>query len=176
MATVGVECNADRYFFAKLLGDKSLIRKEKNDKGVIDGIVKRSRDNFRIGIIDVDKNKKVPNDFKEIYADGNLRCLKREGMCQFLFLIGPIQFEHWINSFLKIQNKGVVDFGFENFEEFMQRSKTSTPENDSRFVALIDYVLKECLNSDNHIRKVKLQLEYLVEKKYEFELKEFVKI
>ena len=35
MSIVGVECNADRYFFGRLLNDKKLIRKERNDIEVI---------------------------------------------------------------------------------------------------------------------------------------------
>ncbi|OYQ42261.1 hypothetical protein [Flavobacterium aurantiibacter] len=176
MAVIGVECNADRYFFAKLLGNKGLIRKEKNESEVIKGIVQRSKDSFRIGIIDEDKNKRIPADFKEIYKDANSRCFKREEKFQFLFLIGPRQFEHWINSFLIKRNKDVSAFEFESFEEFMQKSKSVTPENDSRFAELIDYVLEEHASFDNHVLKVKLQIEYLLEKKFEFEIKEFVKI
>ena len=73
MSIVGVECNADRYFFGRLLDNKNLIRKERNDSEVIKGVSVRSKGNFSIGIIDIDKNKKIPSDFIIISKNDNTK-------------------------------------------------------------------------------------------------------
>ncbi|MES2747467.1 MAG: hypothetical protein V4648_03760 [Bacteroidota bacterium] len=173
MSVVGVECNADRYFFGRLLNDKNQIRKEKNDSGVIDGIVKRSGDSFRIGIIDVDKNKKIPANFNEVYNDVNTQIFKHNINCQFLILIGPRQFEHWINAFLRLKDGNIEDFGFDNFNDFMEHSKSLKPENDQRFKNVMDFVFDNLNADENHILKLKKQLEYILDKKYQFNIDEF---
>lgn len=133
MKLIGVECWADMYFFGRLVNNKSLIRKESGDDAVIDGVNIRSKDNFSIGIVDIDKNKKIPPTFNRIYLDDNTQIFKHSGKCQFLILIGPRQFEHWVHEFLKYKNSSVEEFGFINFVEFMQKSKSLRPENDERF-------------------------------------------
>ena len=176
MKLIGVECWADKYFFGKLLNDKSLIRKESGDDAVIDGVYKRSKGNFSIGIVDIDKNKKIPASFLKIYENENSQIYKHNENCQFLILIGPRQFEHWINEFLKKENKEVIEFGFIDFVEFMKRSKSLNPENDERFKDLINFVIENFEDSENHILKLKLQLEYILEKKYQFNIDEFQNI
>jgi hypothetical protein len=94
MKLIGVECWADKYFFGRLLNDKSLIRKESGDDAVIDGVTKRSKDTFSVGIVDVDKDKKIPTNFVKIHENENTQIFKHNANCQFLILIGPRQFEH----------------------------------------------------------------------------------
>lgn len=176
MSLVGVECNADRYFFGRLLNDKSIIRKERNDKAVIDGVSVRSKNNFSVGIIDVDKNKKIPTNFKILVENDNNKIYKHSSNCQFIILIGPRQFEHWINEFLKLNNTTIQSFGFINFDDFMQNSKTLNPEKEIRFKSVIDFVFEKINENENHIQSLKNQLEYILEKKYQFSLNEFLEI
>ena len=176
MNIVGVECNADRYFFGRLLNDKKLIRKERNDIEVIKGVCIRSKGNFSIGIIDVDKDKKIPNDFTRIYEDANTQIFKHNQNCQFLILIGPRQFEHWINEYLRLKNSSVIDFGFSTFDDFMQNSKIISPEKEERFKNVMNFVFENFNEDENHILKLKLQLEYILEKKYHFNIGEFQNI
>ncbi|MGV3695832.1 hypothetical protein [Flavobacterium sp.] len=176
MSVLGVECNADKYFFGRFLNDKKLIRKEKNDTGVIDGIVKRSGDSFRIGIIDIDKNKKIPANFNEVCRDDNTQIFKHNNNCQFLILIGPRQFEHWINAFLRLKNRNIEEFGFDNLNDFMEHSKALKPESDERFKNVMDFVFENFYENENHISKLKRRLEYILEKKYQFNIDEFQNI
>ena len=176
MSIVGVECNADRYFFGRLLNNKNLIRKESNDDAVINGVAIRSKGQFSVGIVDVDKNKKIPASFSKICSDDYAQIFKHNINCQFLILIGPRQFEHWINEFLKTRNRSIEVFGFGNFVDFMQKSKSLKPETNERFRNLIDFVIENINNDENHILKLKKQLEYILEKKYQFNEIEFLKI
>ena len=176
MSLVGVECNADRYFFGRLLNDKSIIRKERNDKAVIDGVSIRSKNNFSIGIIDVDKKKKLPSEFVIVFENPNNQIYKHSSNCQFIILIGPRQFEHWINEFLKLKLVTIESFGFINFEDFMQKSKTLNPEKEIKFKSVIDFVFEKINENENHIQSLKNQLEYILEKKYQFSLNEFLEI
>lgn len=176
MSIVGVECNADRYFFGRLLNDKKLIRKERNDIEVINGVTIRSKGNFSIGIIDVDKNKKIPDSFDQIYCDANTLIFKHSNNCQFIILIGPRQFEHWINAFLRIKNRTIEEFGFESFNDFLEFSKSLKPEFEVRFKSVIDFVFESFTEEENHVLKLKRQLEYILEKKYQFNIDEFQNI
>ena len=176
MKLVGVECWADMYFFGRLLNNKSLIRKESGDDAVIDGVNIRSKGQFSVGIVDVDKNKKLPTTFSQIYADENAKIFKHNENCQFLILIGPRQFEHWINEYLKVKNSSVEAFGFSNFVEFMQKSKSLKPEYDERFKSLMNFVFENLNEDGNHILKLKKQLEYIIDKKYQFNINEFLEI
>jgi uncharacterized phage-like protein YoqJ len=176
MKLIGVECWADKYFFERLLNDKSLIRKESGDDAVINGVAIRSKGNFSIGIIDVDKDKKIPNDFSKIHENENTQIYKHITNCQFLILIGPRQFEHWINEYLKIKDNKVEDFGFVSFVEFMKQSKSLKPENDERFRNVLNFVFENFNVDENHILKLKSQLEYIIEKKYQFDINTFLEI
>ncbi len=173
MNCIGVECNADKYFFGRLLNDKKLIRKERNDIEVIRGVVERSKGNFSVGIIDVDKNKKMPDTFIQLKENDNTQIYKHNDRFQFLILIGPRQFEHWIRGFLTLKNKNIEDFDFIDFNQFMECSKSINPEKDERFKSVIDYVF-ECLEDEhNHILELKKQLRYIIEKRYNFDIDEF---
>ncbi len=176
MKLVGVECWADMYFFGRLLNNKSLIRKESGDDAVIDGVVIRRKGNFSIGIVDVDKDKKIPKSFSKIYENKNTQIFKHNTNCQFLILIGPRQFEHWINEYLKVKNSSVEAFGFSNFVEFMQKSKSLKPELDEKYKNIIDFVFENLHENENHILKLKRQLEYIIDKKYSFQVNEFLEI
>jgi hypothetical protein len=176
MKLVGVECWADKYFFGRLLNDKNLIRKESGDDAVIDGVSKRSKGSFSVGIVDIDKDKKIPTSFIKIYENENTQIFKHNENCQFLILIGPRQFEHWINDYLKHKNNTVEVFGFTNFVEFMKQSKSLKPENDERFKNVINFVIENFQETENHILKLKTQLEYILEKKYQFNIDEFQNI
>ncbi|CAN1563891.1 hypothetical protein MCEGE10_02794 [Flavobacteriaceae bacterium] len=176
MKLIGVECWADKYFFGRFLNDKNIIRKESGDDAVIDGVYKRSKGNFNVGIVDVDKGKKIPKDFIKIYGNENTQIFKHNENCQFLILIGPRQFEHWINEYLKIKNSTVEDFGFISFVEFMKQSKSLKPENDERFKNVINFVIENFQENENHILKLKIHLEYILEKKYQFNIEEFQNI
>lgn len=176
MKLVGVECWADMYFFGKLLNNKSLIRKESGDDAVIDGVNIRSKGSFSVGIVDIDKNKKIPTAFTKINENVNTQIFKHNENCQFLILIGPRQFEHWINEYLKHKNKAVEDFEFESFVEFMKQSKSLKPENDERFKNVINFVIDNFQESENHILKLKTHLDYILEKKYQFNIEEFQNI
>jgi uncharacterized phage-like protein YoqJ len=176
MKLVGVECWADKYFFGRLLNDKNLIRKESGDDAVIDGVTKRSKDTFSIGIVDIDKDKKIPTSFAKIHENEKTQIFKHNVNCQFLILIGPRQFEHWINEYLKIRNSAVENFGFVSFVEFMKQSKSLKPENDERFKNVINFVFESFNEDENHILKLKKHLEYIIEKKYQFNIEEFLDI
>ena len=176
MSLVGVECNADRYFFGRLLNDKNLIRKERNDKAVIDWVSVKSKNNFSVGIIDVDKNKKIPANFNKIVDYQHTQIYKHYINCQFLILIGPRQFEHWINEFLKIESVKIESFGYSDLDDFMRNSKTLSPEKEQRFKSVIDFVFEKIYKNENHILKLKIQLEYILEKKYQFNINEFQNI
>jgi hypothetical protein len=176
MKLVGVECWADMYFFGRMLNNKSLIRKESGDDAVIDGVNLRSKGKFSVGIVDIDKNKKIPNNFNIIHGNENTQIFKHATNCQFLILIGPRQFEHWINDFLKIKNSSVETFGFVNFVDFMKKSKSLKPENDEKFKNLITFVIDNFNEDENHILKLKKQLEYIIQTKYQFDINTFLKI
>ena len=92
MSLIG-ECNADRYFFGRLLENKNIIRKERNDLEVINGVANKSKGNFSIGIIDVDKQKKLPTEFEIIFENNNSNIYKHKTNFQFLILVGPRQME-----------------------------------------------------------------------------------
>ncbi len=176
MKLVGVECWADKYFFGRLLNNNDLIRKESGDDAVIDGVTIRSKGSFSVGIVDIDKDKKVPALFDKINESTNTKIYKHQTNCQFLILIGPRQFEHWINEYLKIENSSVENFGFVSFVEFMKQSKSLKPQSDERFKNMIDFVIENFQNTENHVLKLKTQLEYILEKKYQFNIDEFQNI
>lgn len=176
MRFVGVECFADQYFFGRLIQNKDFIRKEKNDTEVIRGITERGKDNFLIGIIDIDKNKKIPAEYVEVFTSDNTTIYKHQVNCQFLMLVGPRQFEHWIKKFLTDCDKSAEDFGYDDFNEFMEDSKSVSPQKSGRFKSLMDFVFENYKTNDNHIHLMKKHLDYLIEKQYDFDKDEFLKI
>ncbi len=176
MKLIGVECWADKYFFGRLLNDNNLIRKEKNKQEVLKGVLERSKGNFSIGIIDIDDDNQKINGFDKIFESENSKILKHNIKYQFLILIGPKEFENWIEDYLNTRNVNVKDFGFIDFNEFKKKSKTLKPESDEKFRNLINYVFDNFNNDENHILKLKKQLEYILQKKYQFNIDEFQKI
>lgn len=169
---ISVECNADRYFFGRLLNNKPLIRKERNDTEVIRSFERRG-ECLGIGIIDIDKGKKRPNDFEIIYDEEFTQIYKHKKRFQFLILLGPRQLEHWIGKYLDEQNKKIEDFGFKNFNHFMETSKTRKPEENEHFKFVIDFVLNNYDKSKNHIKNLKKRLEYIIQEEYRFDIQVF---
>ncbi|MEL1246204.1 hypothetical protein AAEO56_18160 [Flavobacterium sp. DGU11] len=176
MRFIGVECFADQYFFGRLIMNKDFIRKERNDTEVIRGITERGRDNFSIGIIDIDKNKKIPAGYIEVFTSDNTTIYKHQVNCQFLMLVGPRQFEHWIKKFLTDSDKKAEDFGYDDFNDFMEDSKSLKPEKSYRFKSVMDFVFENYEANDNHIHLMKKHLDYLIDKQYKFDKDEFLSI
>jgi hypothetical protein len=176
MRFVGVECFADRYFFGRLLKNKEHIRKERNDTEVIKSITERNSDSFCIGIIDIDKDKKIPAGYVELYNSSNTTIYKHKTNCQFLILVGPRQFEHWVKEYLTRLDSKVEDFGYNDFNEFMEESKSVKPEKNKRFKHVMDFVFENFESDNNHIHLMKKHLAYLIEKKYDFNKDEFLSI
>lgn len=80
------------------------------------------------------------------------------------------------NEYLRLKNSSVIDFGFSTFDDFMQNSKTISPEKEERFKNVMNFVFENFNEDENHILKLKLQLEYILEKKYHFNIGEFQNI
>lgn len=173
MSLVGVECNADRYFFGRLLENKNIIRKERNDFEVINGVANKSRGNFSIGIIDVDKQKKLPTEFQVIFENDNSKIYKHITNFQFLILVGPRQLEHFLNEFLRTENKEITEFGFTDFNHFMETSKSLKPEMNVNFKCVIDFIIDNFANNNNHINTLKKQINFIIEEKYNFRIEDF---
>lgn len=93
-----------------------------------------------------------------------------------MILVGPRQFEHWINEYLKGKEVSVENFGFTIFNDFMETSKSIKPEANEKFKNVIDYIFSTYKDEENHILKLKRQLEYILEKKYQFNIEEFLEI
>ena len=177
---VCVECWADRYFFGSLLNDFDLIRKEKNKNEVIKAITKRVKDSFLIWIIDQD-NKDIllnPNlkEFELIKTDKNIKIYKHKINFQFIFALSPTAFESWLNEFIKLQYQTLQDFDYTNFDSFLQETKNESIHKVERFKNIIKYVLKNYSKTDNHINFTKKHLDYLLEKKYQFDINTFLEI
>ena len=102
--------------------------------------------------------------------------MKHNSKYQFLILIGPKEFENWIEEYLNTKNAKIKDFGFIDFNDFKKKSKTLKPERDEKFRNLINYVFDNFNIDENHILKLKKQLEYNLQKKYQFNIDEFQKI
>ena len=58
----------------------------------------------------------------------------------------------------------------------MKQSKSLKPENDERFKNVVNFVIENFQKIDNHIFKLKIHLEYILEKKYQFNIEEFQNI
>jgi hypothetical protein len=57
----------------------------------------------------------------------------------------------------------------------MKHSKSLKPENDERFKNVINFVIDNFQETENHILKLKIQLDYIIEKRYDFNIDEFLK-
>jgi hypothetical protein len=177
---VCVECWADRYFFGQLLNDFQIVRKEKNKNEVIKAITERVGDKFLIGIVDEDRKDtlKIPKlkDFKLLKTDRNHSIYKHKINFQFIFVLFPVAFESWLFEFLKSQNKSLEDFDYNDFETFKKEVKSESIHKVEKYKNIVSFVIKSYKNSDNHIHTIKKQLEYLIEKKYQFNEIEFLQI
>lgn len=177
---VCVECWADRYFFGSLLNDFDLIRKEKNKNEVIKAITTRVKDNFLIGIIDEDKKDILTNpnlkEFELLKTNKNLKIYKHKINFQFIFALSPIAFETWLLEFIKLQNKTIQDFKYSDFDNFLQETKNESIHKVERFKNIIKYVLQNYSETENHINYTKKYLDYLLEKKYDFNIDTFLEI
>lgn len=187
--SIRVECWGDNYFFGRLLENKNLIRKEKNKAEVFKSIKhkERARGIFAICIVDNDGDKiepflKLSNSDEEqleieerFFLCEELEIIKVKDKPYFILQLFPKEFEKWIKQFIVNHcGKTLVDFGYNSDKEFLEDSKV-IPEklnNNKRFLMLIDFVLKNCGETENHISKTKRVLKYLVEHTYEADINE----
>lgn len=176
MSLIGVECNADRYFFGRLFNNKNIIRKEKNDVAVIKGVFENSKGNFSLGIIDIDKNIRIRKEVELLFEIDNYKIIKDKENYQFIILVGPRQLEHFLYKFIEIEEKKIENFGFDNFNHFMEISKSFKPELNQNFKSVIDFIIKNYSKSDNYILKLKKQIDYIIKERYNFNIEEFNKI
>ena len=87
----------------------------------------------------------------------------------------PKEFEKWIEKFItNYSEKTLVDFGYNSFKEFENDSKViqARLNNNKRFIELIDFVLNNCNETENHISKTKRVLKYLMENTYKADINE----
>ncbi len=180
---IGVECWADYYFFGRLLNDSKIIRKEKNKNEVLKSITERAKGSFSVGVVDHDK-KELTVYLKETEIEGMvtigeyIHVSKFAGSIQFVIELKPVEFEIWINEFLKTEGKSVADFGYESLKEFIEESKSiyEVLLSKPRFIKLMDFIFEHYKNSDNHIRKIKLILEYLLKNRYQADINELINV
>ena len=177
---IAVECWADKYFFGKLLTNEALIRKEKNKSAVIQSILKRSNGNFSVGIID-DDNEQIENYLRGFEIEKRLNICEEIELIKiynepyFILQLSPKRFEKWIVKFIEENcNKELNTFGYNSVKEFDDDSKVIEEKlvNNPQIVGLFKFVLDNYKNTDNHIRKMKQVLEYLIEHPYEFDINE----
>jgi hypothetical protein len=178
--SIRVECWGDNYFFGRLLENKSLIRKEKNKAEVFKSIKERAKGIFSICIVDSDGDSIEPYlkplEIEErFFLCDEIEIIKVKDNPYFILQLFPKEFEKWIEQYItKHSNKTLVDFGYKSDKEFEIDSKV-IPEklnNNKRFTALIDFVLKSCDETENHISKTKRVLKYLIEHTYEADINE----
>jgi hypothetical protein len=186
---IRVECWGDNYFFGRLLENKSLIRKEKNKSEVFKSIKdeSRGRDAFAICIVDNDGDDiepfLKPSNGKEehlqienrFFICNEIEIIKIKDKPYFILQLFPKEFEKWIEKYITNHcGKTLIDFGYNSSKEFEEASKV-IPEklsNNKRFLALIDFVLKSCDETENHISKTKTVLKYLIEHTYQADINE----
>lgn len=176
MSCIGVECWTDFYFFAKLLQNKNSIRKEKDKNAVVKG-VKKSIDRLAIGIIDDDDDANLPSkilqEFDLIDSTHFTKVFKHEQQFQFVFVLSPTAIEKWFVEYLKINQKELPEFGFNDFEAFTSESKKSRNGFTPTFTACMKHILDTYEKSENHIYKIMRQINYLLNKKFNFDIIEF---
>lgn len=177
--SIGVECWADKYFFGRLLQNKNWVRKEKNKTEVIKSLTLRSKGLFSIGIVDKDR-KEIDSYFTEklvevvIPIDEFTQIIKLKDNSHYLIELCPNEFEDWIVSFLNSCGRNVTEFGYQNIHEFKEDSKVIEPKllNNERFLSVLNLILKQSVQSENHINKVRRVILYLLDKKYEADINE----
>ena len=75
-----------------------------------------------------------------------------------------------------MQYQTLQDFDYTNFDSFLQETKNESIHKVERFKNIIKYVLKNYSKTDNHINFTKKHLDYLLEKKYQFDINTFLEI
>jgi hypothetical protein len=179
-SSIRVECWADKYFFGRLLEDKSLIRKEKNKAEVFKSIKERAKGTFSICIVDNDGDKIEPflgslKVEERFFVCEELEIIKIKDYPYFVLQLFPKEFEKWIEKYINDEcGLDLDNFGYENYKEFEEDSKVIVErlKSNKRYIALVDFVLANCDNSENHISKTKKILKYLVDKTYKADINE----
>lgn len=175
---IRVECWADSYFFGKLLSNKELIRKEKNKAEVFKSIRERAKGEFSIGIVDSDNEKIEPflKGFEiehRFFICEELELIKIENHNYYIIQLYPKEFEKWILRYIENNcGKTLGEFGYNNYSEFEGDSKVMPDRltKNQRFIDMINYVLGNCENSENHISKIKEVLMYLIKNTYQADI------
>ena len=157
-----------------------LIRKEKNKAEVFKSIKERSAGVFSIGIVDSDNDAVEP--FlkgliieEKFFVCDELELIKILGQPHFIIVLHPKEFEKWIVKFLENNcNKSLHDFGYNSYQDFENDSKVIPGKitTNERFKSVIKYVLIEQANSNNHISKLKMLLNFLLLKTNEADINE----
>ena len=177
--SIGVECWADKYFFGRLLQNKSWIRKEKNKNEVIKSLTQRSNGQFSIGIVDKDR-KDINSYFAEKLVenaapiDAFTQVIKLKDNNHYIIELCPNEFEDWIITFLNSCGQSVTEFGYQDVREFKEDSKVIEPRLlcNERILTVLNSILRECVQSENHINKVRRLILYLIENKYDADFNE----
>jgi hypothetical protein len=177
---IAVECWADEYFFGRLLMDKALIRKEKNKAEVFKSIKERSKGNFSIGIVDKDNEEAAAflKGFeiqKKVNIGAEIEVVKIADKPWFVLQLAPVEFERWIEKFLDLPGcKKLAEFGYENIRNFCNDSKVIAEKliQNEKIMNVLNYVLSEYDKTDNHIKKAKKILDYLVAQNYRADINE----
>ncbi len=179
-SSIRVECWGDNYFFGKLLSDKSLIRKEKNKSEVFKSIKERGRGIFSVCIVDNDGDKIEPflgslEIEQRFFICDEIEIIKIKDNPYFVLQLFPKEFEKWIEKYISEHcGLGLEDFGYKTYKEFEEDSKV-IPErlnHSIRFISLIDFVLKNCDETENHIKRIKKILKYLMLHNYAADINE----
>jgi hypothetical protein len=184
---VGVECFADEYFFKRLLRNDRIVRKEKNKEEVLKSVLERSKGNFSVGIVDADsKDFGKQRRSMEAYLKGldierkidfgsTIQVVKVADKPWFFIQLAPVEFEQWIVKFLDdFCEKKLADFGFESALELCGETKV-IPKRllaNEKVMTSFNYVLNEFQKTDNHVRKLKEILDYLIEMNYQADINE----
>ncbi len=179
-SSIRVECWGDNYFFGRLLENKSLIRKEKNKSEVFKSIKERAKGTFSICIVDNDGDDIEPflgelEIEERFFLCNEIEIIKIKDKPYFILQLFPKEFEKWIEKYInKVCESDLKAFGYKDYKEFENDSKV-IPErlnNNKRFIDLINFVLGDCDNTDNHISKTKKVLKYLIENTYQADINE----
>ncbi len=177
---IRVECWADFYFFGRLLLNKELIRKEKNKAEVFKSIRERAKGEFAIGVVDND------NDAIEPYLKGftieqrfficdEVEVIKIQDYHYYIIQLYPKEFEKWIVRYIENNcGKTLEEFNYNEYREFEDDSKVILEKliKNERFIKMINYVLSDCDNSENHVSKIKKTLKYLIDNTYQADINE----
>jgi hypothetical protein len=69
---------------------------------------------------------------------------------------------------LRLHGKELADFDYSSFKQFLDdsKSKESVILENEKLLNVFKFVLSNYENTDNHIRRIKLALQYLIEYNY----------